>query len=451
MNDFEFLSSNLLISYPFSTPAPTVTVGVDTVELDRLFADALLFVKSSEEQRIALKYFKLDRGSGTVDVTLTYEDGTTLAALSSGSDTARIESYGRWIVAELTRDGDDPVVARFVLPDTVVDPLEFTVAGAGAIIEPSLITRAPNEVKKAYLKVGANLYQLANEITLEGGYNFDIAQLADQGTDARPLKIIQMAAPPGGGIGPFVEPADQTPVRTLAGAAPTVEKGNIDLVGTECYTITPISDNNEVELRVICGQCCSCEDYVTVYEGLKALWDQALQISGEINDLFALYKDLVERISIGGGGADPVLRSRVVTRPNFYLDIAWLVIIGSSPLPTGTDIYVEISIVTDPLAEPPPDANYIDNTGELIFQTEEAEIVNPTGEGTPSDPYEIDLTSYDHDAFATTTWTGTFQASMSLEKEAAPTATVTIKLFIDGSEVDSQEYEVDLLEALPID
>lgn len=452
MDDFEFLSSNLLISYPFSTPAPSVTVGVDTVNLGALFSDAILYVDSGTEQRVALKYFKLDQGSGALDITLNYADGTLLAALSSGSDVSRIETYGRWIVTELRREGDDPIIARFVLPDTAVDPLEVTVAGTGAVIEPSLVTRPPSKVKTAYLKVGANLYQLADEIVFDGGYNFDIEQRATRGTTARPLQVIRMTAEAGGGIGPFIEPAEQPKVRTIAGAAPTSDKGTIDLIGGECYTLTPIPENNELELRVICGQCCSCEDYVTVYEGLKALWDQAVEIGESVNSYFEQYTDLLSRLSIGGGGGpDPTLTSKVVSRPNFYIDLAWLVIIGTNPIPTGTDVYVELVFTATPDTAPLPGANYMTGSGELIFESEDPVVLNPTGTGTTDDPFKFDLTSYDHDALATSLWTGTFQASMSLEKETDPEVLMELKLFVDGDEVDTQEHTVVLVPAVPLD
>jgi hypothetical protein len=447
----EFLSSNLVISYPFADPAPNVTVGGNPVALGSLFADAVLFVKSKVEQRIALKHFEFNPASGYVEIQLTFEDGSALFTLNSFSHTSRTEVFGRWIIVELS-DGDN--VVRFVLPDTV-GALSFTVSGNGAVIEPSLIVRAPNEVTGHYLKVGNDLFALEDTLVLDEGYNFDIAQQSDEGTDARPIKVIRMSAPPGGGRGPFVKPADQINLQSVAGAGPGL-RGNLDLVGPECYTITPTPENNEVDLRVICGQCCSCENYVTVYEGLASLWNQALAISLEINQKYEAYKELAENIIAlggGGGGVEPILIGRVQSRPNFYIDIAWAFINGSAELPAGTEVKVQISMVSDPVADPPPDSTYIEPTGQLIFQDGDGEEFNPTGIGSVGDPYEFDITSYDHVALATTTWTGNFRASLAMERETDPTMVIEFKLLIDGAEVEeqTQEVEIDLLQALQIE
>ena len=148
-------------------------------------------------------------------------------------------------------------------------------------------------------------------IVFEGGYNvtFDLVEQvnADGG---KVIEAFAVDSTPGEGLGRFPGCEENLYLRHL-NTATADDRGNVKLDASGCYRVQqPVASivtaegaktfqqvqltPNTVQLFNDCGACCSCDDFVAVYEALRKLWFKYKllgQRAEAVRDLYAANRD----------------------------------------------------------------------------------------------------------------------------------------------------------------
>jgi len=338
--DFDFLSSNLHIAYPFHD---AVDVGRPSgVEnINGLVAALRVYTYEQHEAGLFLDAIHLRTEDGfitlhTAKVDLRWSDGTTLSLEEGVNAIARSVAYGAWIVVTMRHTTED-VVFHIVFPVDVAEDVSSSSSLSGSSDGPdlvfrfwkqaedveilsSLVKQGPKKIKNIYAKQGSVLTKLAGpgqEFSVQPGFNMEIEQgTADTEDTGRKLTRVAINAVPGAGLGRYLLCPGNEYLFTLNGVGPN-DNGDLRLGPEECYWLdipvasgpTPVPDpkhnisslatleSNQVRLRNACGPCCSCEDYVKIYDNLRKIWTGALAVASRVDAIRNQYCSLVEQLA----------------------------------------------------------------------------------------------------------------------------------------------------------
>ena len=349
--DFDLLSSNLQIAYPFSD---SVGVSRDSgvVDIDGLVAAIRAYTYDQRNAELYLDEIDLQTSDGFV--TLDYaklvlrwsDDSTTVTFEDGAGSTVRAVPYGAWVVITF-RHGTEDFVFHLVFPLDVAEAgLSSSSSGSSdgpylsfafekdtddVVILPSLVKQGPGKVQRIYIKRGSMLTQIAGpgeEFTIRPGFNLEMgAGAVDDDDIGRKLTRVAIDAVPGSGLGRYLICDGMKYLLTLNGAGPD-DTGHLKLAPKECYWLdvpvatgpTPVAvplhniskiatlESNQVRLRNACGACCTCEDYIKTYDHLKWIWDNAKDVSDRVGVLRELYTALVEQVeALQPKSSDPII------------------------------------------------------------------------------------------------------------------------------------------------
>lgn len=484
--DFDRLSNNLDIAYPFQTPAPVFTLGAVQRSLGNIIADATIY--TSIEDDVSWKLYSFDLtfgwpGPPTLGVVRIKSDaGHDLAIDGLHSDTDfNAWVYGRWLVTEWVKVVE--TVGGFTDYDLVVRILwsvdELTAFGSlakseadwvnSAWFEAGIVRQGPRRVRRAFYKVGNFYFPLRTELKLAGGFNTDLdvkqagdaagfqADVDEAGSAARPETTLLLAMPPGGGIGKYLRCEPQGFLRTINGLGPDAQ-GNFHLNPKDCYwlerpllTVPVVGGEqvdqeatvhpNRLQLRSACEACCSCEAYVDVYETLEELWALAGGASARIYQMLEEYKDLRIEYLVRTKGGQLVVKAGLVSSPGFSLNVAVLVVNGGDEDVAMTDeMTVEISFVTSP---DDFGVEYVDKTGQLTVPPGARRAFDPVE--TDDDTFELTLTGVALAPGNQALWVGQFTVSPSAStSRVASNVTVTETLTVSGELKDADNKAAEL-------
>lgn len=336
--DFDFYSNNLFIAHPFCTPSPIIVIGVDTVDLSTVFADAVIYTSDFTEERLRVTSLALTFNwpnpptAGTTALRFG-STGTVLTLDPANADTTfRAYIYGAWVIVEWVRKETS---SGFTVRDTVVryllsrDSLEsyaainIDLSAQAAYLESSIVKQGPKRIRRAFWKVGNNYYQLSSPLRIQCGFNMAIQkkEAADnEGFRAdivpditHPRTTILFNAVPGAGKGKYLKCADYGLLRTINHVPPD-DRGNLILAPKDCYWLerplqaaptvggiqvdkTGVPYPNRLQLHNACVECCACEDYENVYRHLRELWEEAQTVSARIYNLLEEYNALRAQLS----------------------------------------------------------------------------------------------------------------------------------------------------------
>lgn len=269
----EYLTSNTAIAYPFAEDAPALGQGVFPVSV---FADALITVPY---ELAGLTAYLRGYDAGVFTIGSTDEDWVTLTATPDA---------GPWTVTEVT----DPVTgvtaavvldsqALAALIDTTHAPVDlgtllpFEASAVSVDSAKVLSLRLYNEGPQgSYTTVTGN-------VTLKGGYNVVLA--ASDGA-------IEVAAAAGAGIGqaPCQESGETGPGAPL-GVTPA--KGNIQIVGDDCFEVIPLPSQGMFMIQGRCTACCTCDDYVDMHALLADMAQRLNTAKTVLDEARATYEE----------------------------------------------------------------------------------------------------------------------------------------------------------------
>lgn len=246
----EYLTSNTAIAYPFAEDAPAL--GQDAFPVS-VFVDALITVPYELAGLPAyLRAYSVD-GSAVFSIGSADEVWVTVAAAPQA---------GPWTTAEAS----DPITG--VTAAVVFDSQALAAFIAGSPAPAELGTTLPFEASVVSVDsakvLSLGLYNegpagsytpVTGDVTLKGGYNVSLA-LSDG--------AVEIAAAAGAGIGqaPCQEPYEAEPGAPL-GVTPA--KGNIQIVGDDCFEIIPLPSQGSFLVQGRCVACCTCDDYVDMH------------------------------------------------------------------------------------------------------------------------------------------------------------------------------------------
>jgi len=395
--DFNWLSNNLDISYPFVAPSPIVTIGAP-VDLGHLVADAVLYTSEETEAR-----WRLDALDLTFDWPNPPAHGTVTVRNDAGFNRQFFDSefhaynYGRWVVTEwvVSRETFDgftsyDFVLRLLWSRDDIEGYGGIALAAPALdaswFEQAVVHQGPARVRRTFFKAGVFFEPLGSELLLAGGFNVDLG-VKTTGDDigfrddaaevapTRPETVLRLDATPGGGIGRYLRCAPADLLRTLNGLGPT-EQGDFLLDPRECYRLEkpievgPIIGGDEVDETAMlyphrvalinnCKECCSCEDYVLVYENLQRLWLLAQGASRRIYTVLDQYKTTRALFLVKTGAGSITLSAGMTSSRSFTLHLS-IIFVNGTATPVSGIIAFPVEVTTAPAGLI---GEYIDKTG----------------------------------------------------------------------------------------
>jgi len=392
MEEFEWLSSNVLTAYPFEERQPD---GVH-----ELFVDAYIEHNKyrTKDQRIRLTEFDPGNGSssssgssssgaGTARAVLRYEDGTLLAAMSNATDTFKESVFGEYTIYEWSRHTlqaaapnvtFNPPTAGFTDEDISVKLVVFTAHLAnfsyplypqeGYLIA-SLVNPRVSGVRRMFVRlpdltIGPTTYQfyeaLGEKVIIKAGTNIALGQLTAQQAGlaeaARRKSVVSVSVEPGAGEGYYIscDPATNAGIRTINKVPPN-KLGSLRLEGMECLWVetlmasiisqTGVYPNTDylgvlqdglLALHNNCSACCDCADYKDAYEAISRLWARARAVALELEAARVRYNQLVVQVrdlcatNIGPRGSSNVKALLTVrSHPDYRVSVSIMLVNGT--------------------------------------------------------------------------------------------------------------------------
>lgn len=340
--DFDFLSSNLQIAYPFKDEVEVTRPSGD-VPIDGLAAALRYYTYDQRDADLYIDEvdFRSSDGFATLDsaqVDLRWSDGTTVTLEDGVTAEAKVYTYGAWIVVTLMSletsgssssssssssgvGSELPTVLHIVFPADVVETAgsiktyRFWKKTDDIEVLASLVKQGPGKLRRLFIKRGDELVQVAGPgepVLIGKGFNMSIEAQEATLVGGRQIVPITLDAVPGAGAGRYLICQRNAYLRTLTGVPPS-EIGAAQLKPEECYWLersmsegpTPVAEPrnniteegtlapNELQLHNSCGPCCSCEDYVATYAHLRDIWDRARVASANFYTLRDGYHGLL--------------------------------------------------------------------------------------------------------------------------------------------------------------
>jgi len=494
--DFEWLSSNLFISYPFVTPAPQAELVApespssssspsaappELTNLGTVFADAVLYTSDMLAEQVKLTAMSMLFHWPTLPshgrCKIEFESGFELDFDYSNPEVEfRAEIYGRWLVVEwklidaapmsLPNLGAQSVrdaVCRFLISLEAVeelDSLNLDLSGVDAWLESGVIHTGPKRVRRAFLKIGNYLFELNDTILLEPGFNINLThrQFGDPGyvppdADAvRQLKTVLIDAIPGVGKGRYLRCLPDPAIRTVSGVGADA-RGNLELDTRDCYWLekpvasgpSPAPPESQVQevatvephklrMRNACEECCACEEYVSTYRSLQAIWQAAQTLSARYQQILTDYLALRQTLIDLGAGDDPSIKVVTRSRAGFIVDVSFIFINGNTALEGNTQIVFDILLSLTPFDF---DITYVNGSG--IFSAAGGysnQALDPdevsSGDGSK---WELEFTNMTMPSSGAINWTGSFRIRAGDQDRSGAKFTAEVTLNVDGVEV----------------
>lgn len=496
--DFEWLSNNLFVSYPFATPAPKAELATpgmpssssslssssspsavppDLVDLGTVFTDAVLYTSDMIAERAKLTAMSMlfhwpvlpSHGRCKIE----FESGFEIDFDFANPEVDfRAELYGRWLVVEWKMIDTSPlllpnigaqsvrdVVCRFLISREKVeglDRLNLDLSDVDAWLESSVIHTGPQRVRRSFLKIGNYLFELNNALMLEPGFNVNLTFRQPGDPDyippaedaVRQTKTILVDAIPGAGKGRYLRCIPDPAIRTISNVGAD-NRGNTELDLRDCYWLerpvtsgpTPTPPGSQVQesatiephtlkARNACEECCPCSEYVSTYQSLQTIWQEALDVSARLQQILADYVALRQLMIDLGAGDDPSIKVVTRSREGFVIDVSFMFINGSTALESDARIVFDIL-----LSMTPSDftVEYVGGSG--IFSAPGGysnQAIDPDEvSGGDGSQWELEFTDMNVPIAGAINWTGSFRIKASDDRDRIGTkftAEVTLKV-----------------------
>ena len=450
---FDFLSSNLQIAYPFLRDV-TVTRPSGNVQLVDLMAALRFYTSDRREAELYIDEIDLRSSDSfatlsTATAELRWSDGTTVTLEDGVTAVAQVVTYGAWVVVTWRRTETDELatVLRIVFPAAAIaagspETYRFWKLSDDIEVLSALAKQGPGKVQRVFVTRGSELVLVAGpgeQVVVQPGFNMQVEAGAPVLSGGRRLTTVAVDAVPGAGKGRYLRCLGSAYLLTLTGVPPD-DVGNAGFDPQECYwleralstgptpLLTPAHGFSQegalaasaLQLHNACGPCCSCEDYVAAYEHLRGIWDKAKTASTKFTeirtryyDLFAQYEAITEQ-------------SLSLLSLTLYRDDSMIVLIAltnETAVLIDEDIVVAITITTPAGVT----YSYYDGSG-FMKSSLESGLKNPVDpDGNPSLTFDSGIP-----AGGTLYWTGTWQLpGVTADDE------ITVTLLVSGGITDA--------------
>lgn len=400
--DFEFLTTNRFIAYPFAE-------SIDAARLHEAVVDAVIFHNRDPGQQIRLDTLDLD----TDELVLTLADGTPFVTFSS-LDKKPAEDFGDYRLHEWQRSStktggftDQDIVARLVFHAETEDGLVFPIEPAAdqGVFESSVIHQEPERVRRIHVVSagGATLMITEGELLIQAGFNMEVipeGETTSEGFEAAVGQVPEIRVPtalrwtaqPGLGRGAFPTCVEETPpIFTINNQRPD-DFGGFLLEATDCYwwervlnaPRTPVIDEiidaistvkeNALAIRSRCEECCSCDDFINAYKQLRSVFEKAQAASEIINDVLRTYLETLAQFKDVKILRETGLECRldVSGYPGYQVGLQ-LLFFNNSCTPILGPAKIEIEAVSEVLSE------FVADSGRLNSDTLQDEHLTPDG------------------------------------------------------------------------
>jgi hypothetical protein len=268
MAQFEWESSNLHISYPFTQPG---IAGLNDVIVDAVVID------TQQSLQVCLRMLDIvDWDYSDILGSFTYSDDTSFFA---GSPSVEIWPYGQWVLVRFFEAGKE---IQLILDGAHALPISIT----GRYPFVARVQECdPKSISSIQVTDGETsvTYVLTGDIYLEGGYNVQLQQVIRSGTAA-----LSIGAQPGSGLGLYPSQCTPSPVLRSFNSVRPDAHGHFVFNATDCYRMIiptyaspdPAIFNPELftlQLWNDCSCCCPCDAYENVYKAIKRQHDSGQQ------------------------------------------------------------------------------------------------------------------------------------------------------------------------------
>jgi len=257
-----------------------------------------------------------------------------------------------------------------------------------ALFSPRVLDRQPKRVTKVKTPGNVTVATTDQAFGLEEGFNVGLAVNPDTAftralnlkrSKVRPqAKQIVITASPGLGAGK----ADTGGCANTTDEIVRINKvettrGRFVLAGDSCYRVTTPVDNsnvpvdNALQLGNDCEACCSCDEHVSILNGIRALKDEGLSTKGLLNSVISIYNEInaiwQERLACIGDGCQ--------AQAFVYSFTGWLVSVqvwvgnAANCANTGASVRVEFGTGFNPM--------YVPGSGMLYNEQDNYQQLNP--------------------------------------------------------------------------
>lgn len=297
--DFEWLTSNTRVAYPFVGQVDSPT-GSSGTPFSDLVVDAYLTYKTDEEQDIRLHSLG-DPSGASVDVEFRFADNS-VAFSSVGADFKK-SAMGIWTFLEWSKDGG---AARLLLDTSKISEFTWPATPTDAY----LVGHAVQPLQSFVDTLNAEGESYDGFIELLAGYNIklEVRESLSLTPSVRKKTRVRISVDPGSGLGTYPDCTfDPPPVYTINGIGPD-SQGNFIMNPQDCYRGQPPVTNplvgppwtfkkNTYKFFNNCSPCCDCEDYIYVYDYLlRRTYQKAKQVSDRFYTVRDQYKTLYQQI-----------------------------------------------------------------------------------------------------------------------------------------------------------
>jgi hypothetical protein len=256
-----------------------------------------------------IKNFTQPVTAGRAEMTIVDANGSTVFNSTSAAEYRNKDWSGRFRIHEWI---SDDAVLRVVqhtgqndLEDVLAYPSEQTLSNA--VLDERTAELWPDNV----LSFVVNGYPIKGEVEFVGGYNFEtkLNSIARSSGKAHVNKIY-VAAEPGSGLGREEGCVGTTeyPIRAINGVKPK-DGGSFILTPTDCLwfanpgTVSPQGQKNHIAyqftngllLKNNCLPCCSCDDFVNTYQGIRKLYNSYSTLGTRATSVRNQHADNVDR------------------------------------------------------------------------------------------------------------------------------------------------------------
>jgi hypothetical protein len=179
----------------------------------------------------------------------------------------------------------------------------------GAVLDERVSEIWPDNVTKIIV----NGNEIDGDIEFVGGYNFTNTLASTDAVDGNArINSIFVAAVPGSGLGLTPGCPEQVtqeiPIRNINKAGPDA-RGSFVITGDECISIPrpgitsgqgsnrviTFDIDNGLTLKESCLPCCSCDDFMNTYRGIRRLYDKYAALGVRAEDVRMQHKKNVDR------------------------------------------------------------------------------------------------------------------------------------------------------------
>ena len=302
-------SSNLEVAYPFSAEG---SGRIEPTDVRSVIADMVVRRQESpQELRLKMTYLNLS----PFDIRLETTAGACVFDSRLVTVTRKTTTWGGWTVLELTSLSPVFTVIQLVLSAARAAALTWPCTQQPVLLASrvSYRTSGIRTLRFQNTSGDATVHTLNGRVTLQAGYNAALAVPA-AAVGVRAPAQLSLDSQPGAGAGKYLNCGGSSDgaIHSINALGPDSKYNFQWLADNACYwmtRVTAVVDGRmtlvKSKLRLLnnCGPCCSCQDYVDVYNRIRTLssstgtlYDGAKRVHDKYQEFVAMFRAKTEAL-----------------------------------------------------------------------------------------------------------------------------------------------------------